>query len=306
MKDKISENRSFLMGLAMIAVVIFHHDWISIPIFSTITHLFGLWGVDVFLFASVFGCAYALNKYTKTTFWLKRILRLLPTCVIVGILIYCFDIFLDAERTITYLPVRLLSLHRWYIQAILICYLICPFAYIILKRYQVSGLFLMILLAIVVEMFLPRIPVWKINWVFGRIPVFLIGMYIAEFNLKLKPWQYTISALCLVLAVLTRYRGGYYMLNWTNFLALAMPFVCETLCRLRNISIRMGIYRPIEIIGMYSLEIYLIHEYLLWAIYPIAIPLWSKYLLFISILVVLSILVKWLGNLISAKPIRIV
>jgi len=43
----------------------------------------------------------------------------------------------------------------------------------------------------------------------------------------------------------------------------------------------------------------------LWSIYPIAIPLWSKYLLFISILVVLSILVKWLGNLIFAKPIRI-
>lgn len=272
------------MGLAMIAIIFFHHGWAVVPGFTAFFSRFGLWGVDVFLFLSGFGCVYALNKYTTTKFFRKRIVRLLPTCLLAGIAIYLFDFYFHAERTMAYLPVRLLSLHRWYIQTILICYLLCPLAYIILKKYRGTGLLFMIAVAVVIEMLLPEVDVWKINWAFGRIPVFLIGMYIGMFDLKLTRWQYILSGVCLLAAAITRCRSGCYAFQWTYFLAAAMPFVCETLCRLRNVCIRLKIYHVIELFGIYSLEIYLIHEYFYWALYEQPIPLWSKYLLFAIIL----------------------
>lgn len=208
MKDTISNNRTFLMGLAMIAIILFHHGWTIIPGITAFFSRFGLWGVDIFLFLSGFGCVYALNKYTTAVFWAKRIKRLLPTCLLAGILIFGFDLYFHAERTMTYLPVRLLSIHRWYIQAILLCYMLCPIAYYILKKYRVTGLLLMVAAAIAIEMIMPDVKVWKFNWAFGRIPVFLVGMYIGLFDLKMSRWQYILSGLCLVAAVVTRCRGG--------------------------------------------------------------------------------------------------
>lgn len=168
MKEHISENRTFLMGLAMIAIVCFHHGWMVIPGFTAFFSRFGLWGVDIFLFLSGFGCVYALNKYSVTRFGSKRIVRILPTCAIAGCLIYVLDMHFAVERTMTYLPVRLLSIHRWYIQAILICYMLCPLAYIVLRKQRATGLFLMCAVAIIIERLLPEVPVWKINWAFGH------------------------------------------------------------------------------------------------------------------------------------------
>ena len=297
MKEEISANRTFLMGLAMIAVVCFHHGWTVIPGFTAVFSRFGLWGVDIFLFLSGFGCVYALNKYTVSTFFRKRIVRLLPTCLLAGVLIYCVDFYFHAERTLTYIPIRLLSVHRWYIQAILICYSICPLAYVVLKRFRVSGLLGLVALAILIEHLLPEVDVWKINWAFGRMPVFLIGMYIAMFDFKMSRWQYMVSCVSFVLAVVTRCGGGYYGLNWTYFLAAAMPFVCETMCRLRNICTRLKIYHIVELFGVYSLEIYLIHEYFFWALYEIPVPLWSKYVMFIIIVFGLCFAVKWTADI---------
>ncbi|MBD5415806.1 MAG: acyltransferase [Bacteroides sp.] len=310
MKDELSANRTFLMGLAMIAVVCFHHGWVVIPGFTAVFSRFGLWGVDVFLFLSGFGCVYALNKYSVLQFYKKRLNRLWPTCLLVGILIICVNQYFHAEKIMTYLPVRLFSIHRWYIQAILICYAICPLAYVVMKRFRAWGLLLLIVIAVVIEWLLPEVKVWKINWAFGRLPVFLIGMYVGMFDLKLTKAQYIISGLCLVLAVVTRcvgvtrYVGGYYVFRWTYFLAAAMPFICETLCRLRLICMKLRVYRMIELCGIYSLEIYLIHEYFYWALGPIGIPLYVKYALYGAILSLLCVIAKKSTDFISDKMLR--
>ena len=276
----------------MIAIVIFHHGWMVIPGVTAFFSRFGLWGVDIFLFLSGFGCVYALNKYTTIQFWRKRITRILPTCILVGVLIYCIDLYIHAERTITYLPIRLLSLHRWYIQAILICYLCCPLAYFILKKYKTWGLFTMIVALIALQPFVPADKVWKLSWVIPRMPVFLIGMYIAEFDLKLNRIAYIISGLCLIGAIIIRCWGEDTFLQWPYFLAAAMPFICETLCRIKPIFDKLHLTKVIELMGLYSLEIYLIHEYFYWALYKTSLPLWGKYILFLFIVSTLCFVVK--------------
>lgn len=296
----------------MIAVVCFHHDWVVIPGFTAVFSRFGLWGVDIFLFLSGFGCVYALNKYKTSFFFLKRIARLLPTCFLVGIIVCCADLYFHTERTMTYLPIRLLSFNRWYIQAILVYYLLCPLAFLILKKYDVKGLLIMVVIAFIVEMLLPIGGVWKINWAFGRMPVFLIGMYIAMFDLKLTPWQYVVSCICLAVAIVNRCVGNFVFL-WTYFLAIAMPFICESLCRLkagltyivepafRVLCVRLRLYHIIELFGIYSLEIYLIHEYLYWTLYEQPMPLWSKYILFIVIVATMCLVLKKSTNYLVCK-----
>lgn len=292
MRSTISANRTFLMGIAMIAIILFHHDWTIIPGVTAFFSRFGLWGVDIFLFLSGFGCVYALNKYSRNAFWLKRIIRLLPTCLLAGVLIFCVDLYFHSERTITYIPIRLMSIHRWYIQTIIVCYLMCPLAYIVIRKFRVTGLLILVAAAILVEQLLPDVPVWKINWAFGRIPVFLIGMYIAMYDLDMRPWQRIISITCLILAALIRCRGGYYVFQWTYFLAAAMPFVCESICRLSNLFIKIRSYHIIELFGIYSLEIYLIHEYFFWVFYERPLPLWCKYVLYIVVVSLIVVTLK--------------
>jgi len=289
------------MGLAMVAIVLFHHSFTIIPGITAVFSRFGLWGVDTFLFLSGFGCVYALDKYSTGVFLQRRVWRLLPTCVIAGIFVCVADIYFNAERTNTYLPLRLLSLNRWYIQAIIICYAICPIADIVIKRFGAYGLMCIALICIVPGYFSQNIGAFRIRWILERIPVFLVGMYIAIFDLKMSKMQYVLSALCLLAAIVTRCRGGYYLFQWTYFLAAAMPFVCEMLCRLKNLCIKMRILRPIEILGAYSLEIYLIHEYAYWAIGKSDIPLWLKYAAFIMIVCGLCILTKKLASLVSLR-----
>ena len=84
----ISLHRSELMGLAMIAIVLFH---VSLPRLSP---FYGLWrmgniGVDVFLFLSGVGLWYALtgNKSLKR-FFTRRYLRIYPTWFLVACLYY--------------------------------------------------------------------------------------------------------------------------------------------------------------------------------------------------------------------------
>lgn len=204
----------------------------------------------------------------------------------------------------TFLPIRLLSLHRWYIQAILLCYLLCPFAYLIIRKYQVRGLLLLILISIIVERILPEIKVWKFNWAFGRVPVFLIGMFIAEFDFKMSRIQYVISAGCLLVAAFFRCKGGSISWIWPYFLAAAMPFVCQILCKLRGLFIRIKLDRFIELCGLYSLEIYLVHEYCYWAFYNVDLPLALRYLLFIVAVPIICIMLKETTDYISSKLVK--
>lgn len=288
----------------MIGVVCCHYGWSVIPGFTAFFSRFGSWGVDIFLFLSGFGCVYALNKYSTSIFLKKRFLRLMPTCIIAGIFIYCIDLYFHAERTITYFPVRVLSLNRWYIQAILICYLLSPFAYSILKKYRAIGLLVMICCFIITQSFIPYDRVWKISWIFNRLPVFLIGMYVASFDLKLNRFLYIASGQCLAAAIIIRcleINGVDSIIPWVWFLAASMPFVCYTLSLIKPIFDKLHLTKMVELFGLYSLEIYLIHEYFLWALYAVTIPLWCKYILYLLLVISICVILKATAKLIQGR-----
>lgn len=91
--QQISDNRSYLMGIAMVSIMLFHQDWIYgwNPIFAFF-HFYGNWGVDVFLFVSGFGLYYSLkNDHRVIPFYKRRIIRILPLCILCGLFRYIVD-----------------------------------------------------------------------------------------------------------------------------------------------------------------------------------------------------------------------
>ena len=208
MKNTISQNRTMLMGLAMIAIIMFHCSFTIIPGITAVFSRFGLWGVDVFMFLSGFGCAYALNKTSPVEFLKRRAERLLPACLVIGLMVCIADLYFHAERVNTCLAIRILSLHRWYIQAIIICYLLCPFFYNIIKHYKAIGLILLVFVAFICGKLCPDLDPFRLNWAIWRMPAFMIGLYIGLYDYNISWRGYLIAFVVLIAAVIARLRGG--------------------------------------------------------------------------------------------------
>lgn len=301
MRDAISANRTFLMGLAMIAILLYHHGYCIIPGITAFFSRFGLFGVDIFLFLSGFGCVFALSKTTPSVFFGKRIARLLPTCLFVGMTVFAADLFLDAERTDANPVIALFSLHRWYIQAIIICYLICPVAYFLLKRYKLIAFIGLLAASALGHYFSVDIDYFRLSWIMGRLPVFFVGMYIAMYNPKTNGIYYCLSVALILASMLIRCVGGGYVFLWTYTIAAGMPILCLMLASIRNLSDKIRLTPVISLFGLYSLEIYLIHEYTYWTIGELSISLWIKYTITIAIIASVSMLSHKVTN--SIKPI---
>ena len=126
----VSKARSMLMGLAMIAILLFHQEFIKgNPILDFFNH-FGHWGVQIFLFVSGFGIYYALTKSCECIpFYWRRIIRIMPAVIVGGIL----SCILAQESSLFQNLLMLSGLSLWYIRTILILYLISPCLYVLFK-----------------------------------------------------------------------------------------------------------------------------------------------------------------------------
>ena len=186
----ISLHRSELMGLAMIAIVLFH---VSLPRLSP---FYGLWrmgniGVDVFLFLSGVGLWYALtgNKSLKR-FFSRRYLRIYPTWFLVACLYYVprfwqgqhgwkqvidlagdvlvnWDFWLQNELTF------------WYIPATMMLYLLAPAYVRLVSRHSAYRWLpvLMIVWCVAVQWVSPiHDAVGHIEIFWSRVPIFFIGI----------------------------------------------------------------------------------------------------------------------------------
>lgn len=88
MNNNISKSRSMLMGLAMVAILLFHQEFVKgNPILDFFNH-YGHWGVQIFIFVSGFGIWYALNKdnYSLKAFYARRLIRIMPASILGGVL----------------------------------------------------------------------------------------------------------------------------------------------------------------------------------------------------------------------------
>lgn len=299
------------MGIAMITIMLFHNHFGIFGKAGDIFSYYGHWGVDVFVFLSGFGLFFALNKSGKKSsgnFYIRRAVRILPAALFAG-----WGLFLLGKAD----SMGLFGLNLWYIRTILILYLTAPVVYRLINRFSpykvMLGLTLLSVVILLVSIPYLSMASWitqtSILWTLARFPAFVLGMMIAYVNWDVKKLVNIpcISACLVILGILFYLHyvraieeslSSYLHLLPYILLAFIIPSVCLIISKLSQYTPRF-IRKGIEFFGIYSLEIYLVHEAIFAHIarypYPACLKFAIGYSLSIiaALLLHLSVVIFW-------------
>lgn len=270
LKD-ISVHRSAIMGISIIAILLFHQDFVSsFPL--NIFHYFGYWGVDVFLLLSGMGLVNSLHKYPIRIFYRRRLLRLLPSCFFCGI-IKCFTFlvigtFIIIPNNFNFINgFSLFSLDLWFIRAILVYYLLSPWLHkYLLEKTSITMTFVIILF-LINELFFRVHESNSPTWILERLLVFTIGMLLTVKQNIISPKSIFIALGFLTIAcTLAAIHKGDIFGNAIPWAIMMFALAFGTMAIIYIIimifkHIPLVILLPFRWIGAMSLELYLIHEF---------------------------------------------
>lgn len=264
--ELLSKHRSSIMGMAMISIMLFHQQWISWAPFNAF-HLWGHYGVDVFLFVSGFGLTFSLNKNTLVAFYQRRFLRLAPLCFFCGILKWLiynmnYSVFYEIKGIGC---MTILGLDLWFIQTIVVLYLLAPIFYRLINGHF---LFLLIVIysgCIFTNVFIPDV-LNNVTGTINRLPVFIIGMAFAtKSNWKGNNIGF-LGLLMLLIAMVSTFVTVKNYFHYGNDLWM-YPMLAFGLISLINIMLICLEHSPqnvltvLKSVGSHSLELYLWHEF---------------------------------------------
>lgn len=192
----VSKYRTELMGCSILGIILFHwyeNCMIHGKSINFILHLFSLGNrfVEFFLILSGMGLYYSFKKQENIkTFYLRRITKLLPTYLILGIPYWIyFDCFLNKMNIgQVFIDISFISFitegnrRFWFIGLILGLYLFFPIFYKIIYKNVNEWIGVG---EILILYFLTTILIWKssptvyanIEVAWGRIPCFIVGMF---------------------------------------------------------------------------------------------------------------------------------
>lgn len=264
-KEIVSNNRTMLMGLAMIAVMLFHQHWLN-SILLLPFRMYGFWGVDIFLFVSGFGCVYSYGKHSICDFFRRRFVRLVPVCLYLGVLFFVICQFVPSEiipRPIDYSnTVFYCFLRLWYIKTLALLYLVFPILYILLKNYKVAYVSVLVFAVSIVGTVMLERQVF--TWTLSRLPVFYLGMVVALNKLTNRKSMLPVGMMIFLVACLLEYISFKNVLDKLDLyililLALSIPSVCYLLSKLKNILLKVHLFSFIEYVGRHSLELLVWH-----------------------------------------------
>ncbi len=300
----ISEYRSAIMGLAIIAIILFHQKFVKdFPL--SIFQYYGHWGVDVFLLLSGMGLINSLYKNPIQQYYQRRIMRLAPSCVFCGVMkcivFLLFGVYITGIDQFLLNWLSPLSLDLWYIRAILVYYLISPLLYKYLEEKTWLTMAAILLLFTINELFFRIHDSNSPTWIPERLPIFTIGMLlmIRKDIITARAMALSIGFLMLAIGLVAIYRENIYcLLPWAaHMFALALGttgMIWLLILLFRHIP--RSLLSPIQWIGTISLEIYLVHEFIFGVV---RLLLGSQYcplfllLLGITLSILIAYLCKW-------------
>lgn len=299
----VSSNRTFIMGCAMGAILLFHQPFFSDNLLTGFFHIFGHWGVDLFLFISGMGIVNSLSKNTLKQYYTNRIIRIIPSCFIVGVckvvLFHWGFVEFVHENTL----LTLTNCYLWYIYAILIYYIFAPFLFKAIQKHGILVLVVVSLLSISC-MFVPFYNnslyfINKMGWVIERLPVFVYGMYFSCYSIKKEINEYLkIGFISLLICFILRLCVVY--LNWLInsviyiLLLLSMPTLCVISSFFYIALKRFKGDILFKYLGRYSLEIYLWQEFVFYNMSSNQLFLyngkWFQFFISLALILILSYL----------------
>ncbi len=329
--ETIFSQRSFLMGIAMLCIMMFHQYFISHRLLYPFRML-GFYGVDVFFFLSGMGIASSLQRSTVLPFFKKRFVRLLPAWLIVITLSYFIGEPSEAWSVSGYI---LWFFHLWFLNTLLIYYLLSPILIRLLSRTGgagVAGIFVLLVAYMYLrsryavepwKIELPPFLVRPVDWSIWRFPVYVLGVYFVVCRQSTEKEGLWCVALPLLLLPIVCVLGtgvlkpfikldwlmqvyGYASMYQLTILSCAIPGICFWGARLGQVIAHRALHRAISVFGVLSLELYLWHEWIyaklckIGNISYIGIWLsdweWMLGIVFLLIAIVCSLLLAWATN----------
>ncbi|MDD6020641.1 MAG: acyltransferase [bacterium] len=272
--DIISKYRTGIMGFAMMAIMLGHQPFFFESHIVGFFHIYGSWGVDLFLFVSGFGITHSLRKNSVKQFYKNRANRLIPTCVFVGLAKYILKLCGFEEFTSDNFILFVTNIYLWYIYAIIVYYIVSPLLYKLLHRYGVYAVISICLVSLLCSYIpfhlSPYYLVNHIGWLTARLPVYVLGMYAVMYPIRIK-LKYIILgglAICALAAflklttIMIRFKWDIKYLNL--LVMLSTPMLCLLACKLTHYFKILELGSIVDYFGKYSLELYLWHEFIFW------------------------------------------
>lgn len=278
----------YLKGIAILFVLISHIGNYSGK--TWFTPLGGI-GVSIFLFCSGFGLMSSYQKNGLSYFWIKKIHTIYIPFIIIETIAACFSRSNILDYVLDILLLKTLNPYEWYMQYIVICYLIffcvCRFCSNKTVRYCIWVGF-----SVVSFIFCG-------NLQGEQCLAFLIGIYVAEhinnFKQCNKRKERELGLTLIVVSILL------LLLKQTDFLRQQSHYIVTLLNLIMKSNAMLGIVfvtnsfrianKVFSFFGDISYFLYLIHAHLMEII---AQNLTGKYMMNTLILVILSIGLSWI------------
>lgn len=263
----ISKSRSFLMGIAILAILLFHQEFVHGNCVLEFFNHYGHWCVQVFILVSGFGIWYALDKPgTVRSFYIRRLWRIMPASILGGVL----ALVLTWETSIAQNLLKISGLSLWYIRTILMLYLISPLLYALFKNSK-RALWYLVLMVVAYVMYHAACHTmeywwmgsWRLRqtviWTLGQVPFYLSGMYLAAEREKI--WKSAILVVigCCLLPVLFQLSFGNSSIG-TEFVHNASVLLICAFGYYPYAVFPKSVNRVIDWCGEHSLELYVCHE----------------------------------------------
>jgi len=296
----LSEYRSSIMGLAILSIMLFHQQWIGWPPFNAF-HIWGHYGVDIFLFVSGFGLAFSLVKYKLVEFYCRRLLRLAPMCLFCGIIKWLIfytnhDVFQDING-IGYMTI--LGLDLWFIQTIAVLYLLAPLLYRLVSSHLFIMLFLVYLGCAFTTVFFPNV-LNNVTGSINRLPAFIIGMAFATKGYKKRNNVSIMGLFFLLIAMISTLVTTKNYFHYGNDLWM-YPILALGLISLIGIMLFLLVHSSQKVltilksIGNHSLELYLWHEFV-FSCFWLTLNKWCPYELVFVIAIATSFIFSYVSS----------
>lgn len=291
----ILENRSFLMGIAMIMIIVYHlFCWVYNPIGQ---FNIGYVGVDIFLFLSGLGLSYSFENNPITKFYKNRIKRIYPIYFFSVVTTYLFlDIDWSAYdllaniSTLGFYTKGGVSRYDWYLESLFTLYILFPLFYYY-GKIQMRGA---IILLIVVSFLLFKYDIpWWYDCFLSRLPIFLYGTIFKECTKSYK----AVSIIGLLLYFPCRELLSPFLAS--SGLTISLIIVSLTIMNLSPELLKS----TLSYLGKHTLELYIANLFVYWLFEEIYFTPIKKFLLFIIVQLTGSILLVKINKLFSCREL---
>lgn len=279
------EVRFYLMGIAMVLVVMFHiaqHQETVNVVSKSLYYVFanGWVGVDMFFLLSAYGLCHSYNRNNLKTFYRNRFIRIMPAYPLTLIIGYVVagTPFIHACYFFVQQITGVAIFNRtedvlWYMEALILLYLFFPVLFRLCKMMRPIGIGFIILLCIIVHVLMIFIPDYWLQISVQRVPMMVVGVftYLYEKDGNKRGLILIYGSLALMAIMPMVY-------NMYLFVPAILFLVARSECRVFN--------KTLTFIGKHSFDIFIGHHFALWIF---KYSQWNYYLTLFMALVLISI-----------------